>query len=135
MDRGAARVGGSARRAAASIPAAAGGGPQRGGRRGGLRLQLRDRKESATLCALEAARIASGPNMSESDLDSLYKRASKQDGAHPRAAVRPDILEHARRLADQTAQQTAGAAENQLRSSERGRDDRATSSRWSRWVA
>jgi Ankyrin repeats (3 copies) len=73
--------------------------------------------------------------MSESDLDSLYKRASEQDGAHPSAAVRQAILEHARRVAEQTAQQPAAAAEDQLYSGERGGNDRPTPSRWSRWVA
>src|SRR5579862_1992880 len=71
--------------------------------------------------------------MSEHDLDSLYKRASEQDPARPSKAVRDAILEHARRLADEAHEKPA--VENQQRSHESVRTERAAPSRWSRWFA
>ena len=72
--------------------------------------------------------------MSDSDLDSLYKSASEQDGARPSAAVRQAILERARRLADKAGQQPVGAVKDPLDSRERARSRVAEPSRWSRWT-
>src|SRR5579863_1273738 len=73
--------------------------------------------------------------MSDSDLDSLYKKASAQDGARPSAAVHRSILEHARRVAEQAASAQTDTEDTQVRPLERARASRTAPSRWSRWTA